>query len=239
MESIGTSEGASASARAGGRSVLFLVLVGLWIVGTAGGLLADESVSRWVRDSGTGEAVRHHWITPIVKAPGTYYYAMVIAGAMWFLHPLKWRAGGLMLLTGLPGLANVVGKWVFGRARPFKLVGDMTEPGTFELHWFINGWKGLFMQKNLSFPSGHSCTAFATAAALAILLPRWRWAFYFVAGLVAVERVLENAHYVSDVVGAAGLGVLGVHVIVEWFGRRERRVALEGVLPPVCEKRHD
>jgi membrane-associated phospholipid phosphatase len=55
--------------------------------------------------------------------------------------------------------------------------------------------------------------AFATATALAILWPRWRWLFYFAAALVAAERVLENAHWLSDTVGAAGLAICGVHLM--------------------------
>ena len=66
---------------------------------------------------------------------------------------------------------------------------------------------------NLSFPSGHAACAFATATALSILLPRWRGAFYAVAVLVAAERVLENGHWLSDVVAAAALGVGSVYVV--------------------------
>ena len=47
--------------------------------------------------------------------------------------------------------------------------------------------------------------------ALAILLPRWRYAFYAAVSLVAAERVLENAHYVSDAVAGAGLGVFSAY----------------------------
>ena len=232
-------QGGADGACSGRRCMMVWLLVVLWIVGIGVGGLVDRPVSQWVRDSGTAEQVRHHWITPVVKAPGVYYYAMVIAGVFWFLHPLKWRAGGLMLLTGIPGLANCLGKWIFGRARPFKLVGSMEQPAAFELHWFIGGLKGLFWQSNLAFPSGHSCTAFATAAAMAILLPKWRWAFYVVAGMVAVERVLENAHYVSDVIGGAGLGVFGVYVIVEYFRKREARGALGAAASSGCEVKHD
>ena len=74
---------------------------------------------------------------------------------------------------------------------------------------------GIVHETNLSFPSGHAALAFATAAALAMLWPRsrWRWVAYVVAAIVAAERVAENAHWLSDTVGAAALGVGGVHVI--------------------------
>jgi membrane-associated phospholipid phosphatase len=72
---------------------------------------------------------------------------------------------------------------------------------------------GIFHEKNLSFPSGHATLAFATAAALAIFLPRWRAGFYIVAAMVAAERVLENAHYVSDVVAGALVGWICAQLI--------------------------
>jgi membrane-associated phospholipid phosphatase len=43
-------------------------------------------------------------------------------------------------------------------------------------------------------------------------MPRWRYWLYALAVIVGIERVLENAHYVSDVVGAAALGILAAHV---------------------------
>ena len=70
--------------------------------------------------------------------------------------------------------------------------------------------------------------AVATAAGLAILWPRWRWIFYLAAALVAAERVLENAHWLSDTVGAAGLAVCGVHlmwrIILPWVTATPQRL---------------
>jgi membrane-associated phospholipid phosphatase len=43
---------------------------------------------------------------------------------------------------------------------------------------------------------------------LAIFIPRWRVAFLVIAAGVGLERLLEDAHYLSDVVAGAGLGVL-------------------------------
>jgi membrane-associated phospholipid phosphatase len=110
-------------------------------------------------------------------------------------------------VSGINGLV----KWVVGRHRPVPEVG--IHP--FDFRPFEGGLHGLFAAKNLCFPSGHACLAFATAAAVGLVLPKWRYWLYALAVLVAVERVLENAHYVSDVVGAAVLGILVAHLT--WY----------------------
>src|SRR4030095_14570844 len=128
-------------------------------------------------------------------------------------HPRRWFAGGFLCLSGIAGVINSFIKWAAGRTRPFKLEDVVDQPAPFTLAPFRGGLNGLFHQKNLAFTSGHACIAFATAAALAILMPRWRWAFYACAAAVAAERVLANAHYLSDTVAAAGLAILVVHLI--------------------------
>jgi membrane-associated phospholipid phosphatase len=61
--------------------------------------------------------------------------------------------------------------------------------------------------------------AFAAAFCFAVALPRWSAAFFTWAILVALERVLENAHYVSDVVAGAGLGI-GCGWLAVWITGR-------------------
>ncbi len=65
---------------------------------------------------------------------------------------------------------------------------------------------------NFSFPSGHSSDAFATATVLAYQYG-WKagvWT-YPVAGFVALSRISDNKHWLSDVVSGAFLGA--------WLGR--------------------
>jgi membrane-associated phospholipid phosphatase len=116
--------------------------------------------------------------------------------------------------------ANWLIKWMVGRFRPFKLGTDEL-PHPFDFQPFAGGWLGGYHTRNLCFPSGHAALAFATAAAVAMLWPtaRWRgWAFV-VATVVAMQRVAENAHWLSDTVAAAALGISGVHLIA-WIVKR-------------------
>jgi membrane-associated phospholipid phosphatase len=114
-----------------------------------------------------------------------------------------------LLLSGpIVGIAYTLIKWIIGRHRP--------EFGTpFEFHPFAGGLTGLVhAERGLSFPSGHTAMAFATAACLAHLLPRWTILFFVIAVAVGGERICENAHYFSDVIAGAGIGVLSASIAV-------------------------
>ena len=60
-----------------------------------------------------------------------------------------------------------------------------------------------------SFPSGHAMTAFATAAAVAVLAPRIRWPVLALAALIGFSRVYLGVHFWLDVVvgGIFGLAI--------------------------------
>src|SRR5574337_224642 len=65
----------------------------------------------------------------------------------------------------------------------------------------------------ISFPSGHSITAFALAFVLARAYPRYAWLFYGLAGLVALSRVYLVKHFPSDVVAGAAVGMLSGWIV--------------------------
>lgn len=66
---------------------------------------------------------------------------------------------------------------------------------------------------NNSFPSGHCSVAFA-GAELVRCEYGWKWglAAYGVASSVAVLRLCNNAHWLSDVVFGAGMGILSAQI---------------------------
>ena len=59
-----------------------------------------------------------------------------------------------------------------------------------------------------SFPSGHAATAAGLAAALAWKYPRGTWFFVALAAAAAAQRVASLAHYPSDVLMGAAVGLL-------------------------------
>ena len=182
----------------------------------------DSPVARFMRDSGVAQFVQaHSALKWLLKLPGEFYFTAVVAIVVSLTNPLKWRAGGFLLLaTAISGVNGLL-KWVVGRTRPFKL-GNGDGPRPFDFNPFAGSL--IHQPKNLCFPSGHAALAFATAAAVAMLFPevRWRWlrrGAYAAACVVAAERVAENAHWLSDVVAAAALGIGGVYLI-RWIVTR-------------------
>ena len=179
-------------------------------------VMLDRGVAGWARNSGAEAFLEsHRFIRGALKVPGEFWFTLLVAAVVSGLHRLKWRAGAFVLLGTIVSGINGLIKWIVGRTRPFHLLDAQGNErlAPFELDPFRGGWPGLFVSRNLCFPSGHAALAFATAEALAILYPCARWWFYLIALPVGVERILENAHYLSDVVGAAALGIAGVHLI--------------------------
>jgi membrane-associated phospholipid phosphatase len=168
----------------------------------------DRPVAVWVHQSGTDVVLRNHRFTEIIKTPGTFWFAAAIAVLGILLRQIDVKQAIVIVLASIFSGSNAIVKWIVGRTRPFKLSGP-DQPYPFHFQPFWHGITGLFNQKDLCFPSGHACTSFALATAVLLVMPQWWIAFATLAALVAAERVLENAHYMSDVIGGIGLGCAG------------------------------
>ena len=175
--------------------------VAMWVVALALALSIDGPVARAV--SPFRNTVKYSVVADEIREGGHAGMTFVAILLLIALHPQKWRA--VSLLAGSAALAGVLRAIIAlaaGRTRPVVAI----EPFTFfHLDPTVNA---LLHAKNLSFPSGHATLAFVSAAALSHLLGKGHWLFYGGAVLVGIERIAESAHYVSDVVAGALLGVV-------------------------------
>jgi membrane-associated phospholipid phosphatase len=127
--------------------------------------------------------------------------AAVLLAGTWLLagvvdEPGGWREVGSMLeATVFTAASNEILKYAFGRQRP----NETADPD----QWFDGGD---------SFPSRHASVAFAIGTVFAESGDdRYRWlrriVGYGVAGYTAYARVDHNAHWTSDVLAGAALGL--------------------------------
>jgi len=69
----------------------------------------------------------------------------------------------------------------------------------------------------LSFPSGHSVTAMSIMVALGKLFPEFRYFFYVVGIVIASSRAVITAHYLSDVLVGALIGIMTSVLLYQRF----------------------
>jgi membrane-associated phospholipid phosphatase len=119
------------------------------------------------------------------------------------------RAFFVATAIAVPSLAATLLKHVVGRLRPrhFESLGA-----------FHFDPLSLAASK-ASFPSGHATSAAALIIAIGALAPSWRRPAVALAGIVFVSRVAIEAHYVSDVLAGALLGIAGARAVLILFAK--------------------
>jgi undecaprenyl-diphosphatase len=129
----------------------------------------------------------------------------------------------LFLSIAASGLVTDLLKVVFGRARPKLFFSHEI----FGFDWW--GTKADFW----SFPSGHTTTAVAIAAALYFLWPRFLPLYIGFAALVSVSRAVVGAHYASDVVVATFIAIAVTAYVRRVFERSGIHLedAVAGIAP--------
>ena len=110
------------------------------------------------------------------------------------------RRGWLLFWApALGGISAEVLKLIIRRERPAVHDG---------FHGFRPFDERTWSTAGLALPSSHALVAFAGAAMLARLYPRAGWIGWTLAAGCGVTRILAGAHFLSDVVLAAGAGWL-------------------------------
>ena len=148
---------------------------------------------------------------------------LIAVSLIWFLDRANKQA--IPLIIGsvlLAGLITTIVKILVHRPRPFVDLATVSEHITFTEAVFHN-----FLQ---SFPSGHTATAFALAMALSLLYSQGKPLFLSFAAIVAMQRVVTQNHFPSDVIAGAVIGVASVKVALAcsqiWQKNRASRLSL-------------
>lgn len=203
---------------------------------------ADIEICRWFYLPGAQTWLGKHspllqWIYDYGPAPAL---ALGIGGLAIGSLSLVWqrlepyREAGFFLAALLalgPGLiVNGVFKPHWHRPRPVQtLAFGGSEP-------FVPVWNLGASPQSRSFPSGHASMGFYLLAPAFLLYRRWRWVLAFTAlGLVGglvigMGRIMQGAHYPSDVVWSggmvylSGLVVLGMFQLVKSAAQRARQL---------------
>jgi membrane-associated phospholipid phosphatase len=109
----------------------------------------------------------------------------------------------IAMLTLGSAVLHVI-KLVWGRRRP----RDDMEMGLYGFQPFA------FNLEYNSFPSGHALTISCVAVIFTCVWPDWWPAFFAIASLLAVTRALLTAHFLSDVLIGAGLGLIAAREVL-------------------------
>ena len=137
----------------------------------------------------------------ICEAFGHGYGASFIIIAAMVLGRLEWRCLPWLISGSLgAGMAANLLKLLIHRTRPRDF--DLST-GTVWKTFQSNGGDWKSMQ---SWPSSHTATAVGLAIVLATLFPRGRYLFGLLALLVAIQRIMTQAHFPSDVCAGAAVG---------------------------------
>jgi undecaprenyl-diphosphatase len=144
------------------------------------------------------------WLRPITYAGKAWFQIWLIL--IWFVFKRNQRPVLIILLGLLLVFAMVVPLKVgVGRRRPYEIIKAEQNPD-----------KQLELHNHNSFPSGDTAVVFAILAVI-VSLSTWSLVCVFLAisVVVALLRVTAMAHYPSDVLAGAAIGILAGWIAVQ------------------------
>ncbi|MCH2178667.1 MAG: phosphatase PAP2 family protein [Mariniblastus sp.] len=143
---------------------------------------------------------------------------LMILISLWVVFPDKRKfVPRIAMLAGLSGLT----------AQCIKLFLVRQRPGDFVDRWELatSTWSGLIQDSSLnmtnkfqSFPSGHTATAVGLAIGLTYVFPRGKYLFAVLAVMASLQRIVSNAHWTSDVLSGAAVGLIVSGLLMQNFG---------------------
>lgn len=186
---------------------LFLLAAGLLLLAS---FYFDGEAQTWIAQH-QNDRVKNfmHAVSRWGDWPEHVALGLLLLGVARWRGNRKWQRIflSMILACALAGVGARVIKIATGRARP----SVQTEAG----------WSGPRLSAaHNSFPSGHTACSTAFFATLAIASWRISAAFLWIPILIAFSRIYIAAHYVSDLVGAAIVGLIAAFLVARWFDLR-------------------
>jgi membrane-associated phospholipid phosphatase len=178
-------------------------------------LAIDRRAAHFIYDHVSGNAHRRldaithyakagHWLAAAILAlivAATLRHFDVLAREVSLL--VNYSLAFIASLTLGSAILHVI-KLVLGRRRP----RDDMEMGLY-------GFMPLAFNSDYnSFPSGHALTICCVAVIFTCVWPMWWPAWFAIAAILAVTRALLTAHFVSDVLIGAGIGLIAAREVL-------------------------
>ena len=190
------------------RSVFYWTLgVLIALIAIAASFYFDDMVRDFIaqhQDRGLRNFMRN--VSRFGDWPEHFALGLVLAGVVWWRGNKKWTRIFLLMLIALSiaGLAGRAIKVTTGRARP-SVKSEQA-------------WNGpRLSSKYHAFPSGHVVASTAFFAVLAFASWRIGLPCLAIPLLIGFSRIYGGAHYLSDVVCAAVLGMLCAILVARFF----------------------
>jgi undecaprenyl-diphosphatase len=183
---------------------LVFLAAGLLLLGS---FCFDATVQGWIadhQDAGVRKFMRG--VSRFGDWPQHVLLGLVLLVLGYWRRNKKWMrvVAAMILACALAGAVARVIKISAGRARP----SVQTEAA----------WNGPSLSARYNaFPSGHTAASTAFFATLALACWRIGVPFLLIPLLIAFSRMYVAAHFLSDVVGAALIGVVTACVVARWI----------------------
>jgi membrane-associated phospholipid phosphatase len=134
----------------------------------------------------------------------------ILVGLIWVAVRRDSRFGRALAFAGVVQLATIEIAWLvkdwFGRLRPFQVIAH-------------DDWNHMWFSGGSSFPSGHNAFFWGLFLPLAYAYPKLRIPLLIVPVYIALARIDENFHFLSDVLAAIALAALVTLAFASVSGR--------------------